>query len=130
MTTDISFKSPEHKARFVNAMQQLKKVEDGKFDPEYGVALFILTAHLSTWQKANGYISHNGIDFESMLEEVDLSGGYTVLIKLAGNLFNSETHIDPVELMRLDESNFELALAALQLRRYSLFVADASRLPQ
>lgn len=57
-----------------------------------------------------------------MLEEVDLSGGYTVLMQLTGNLFNSQTHIEPVELMRLDESNFRLALNAIQIRRARCYV--------
>ncbi|HLZ64349.1 MAG TPA: hypothetical protein VKR06_46055 [Ktedonosporobacter sp.] len=117
---EIHFTSPEHKALFVAVMQQIGKVYAGKFDPEYGAALYVLTAKLSTWEKAESYVSRHGIDFEGLLAEVDFSGGYQVLVQWAGNLFNSQQHIDPIELLRLDERNFELALAALKIRRYGL----------
>jgi hypothetical protein len=54
-----------------------------------------------------------------MLEEIDLSGGESVLVQVAGNLFNGRTHIDPLELMRLDHANFEVTIRALCLRRTS-----------
>ncbi|HLI07058.1 MAG TPA: hypothetical protein VKV40_10875 [Ktedonobacteraceae bacterium] len=56
-----------------------------------------------------------------------LSGGYTVLLQLACNLFNGQMHLDPVELMRLDESNFILALTAIQIRRYSLKIDELTK---
>ncbi len=118
------FKSAEHKQCIFNVIQAIGKVYDGKLDQEYGAALYILTADLATWQRVSGYVSHEGIDFEAMLEEIDFSGGYSVLIKLASNLFNGNTHIDPVELMRLDDSNFAVALTALQVRRSSHRLVD------
>jgi hypothetical protein len=124
MTTNIFFKSPEHKQRFLVAMQQIGKIYGGKLDPEYGAALYILTADLSTWQKAQGYVRRDGIDIPTMLEDVDFSGGYSVLIKWAGNLFNSWEHIDPIELLRLDESNFEIAISSLRIRRHSFQMDD------
>lgn len=123
--TEGIFKSAGHKTRFVGAMLQIGKVDSGKFDPEYAAALYVLTADLSTWNKAQEYMSHNGIDFEALLKEVDWSGGYRVLIQWAANLFNEyAAHCDPVELMRLDESNFQVAITALHIRRYSLHVDD------
>lgn len=123
--TDIFFKGKEHKNRFVGAMIQIGKVYSGKFDPEYGAAIYILTADVSTWNKASDYVSRGGIDFEALLKEVDWSGGYQVLIQWAANLFNEHAaHIDPVELMRLDENNFQVAISALQIRRHSLEVDD------
>ncbi len=126
MTAPIFFTSPAHKARFLGIMQHLGKVHGGKLDPEYGAALYILTASAATWQKANGYIAsdRDGIDFAGMLAEVDFSGGYSVLVKLASNLFNQETHTDPIELMRLDDSNFQVALTSLLLRRESFSMDD------
>ena len=113
------FKGAAHQHRFFATMQQLDKLDDGKLDPEYAAAVYVLTSDKGTWEKAQEYTGRSGIDFESLLEEVDWSGGYSVLITWASNLFNGNTHIDPVELMRLDESNFQLALSALQLRRSS-----------
>ncbi len=122
MKENIFFKSAGHKQRLTDIMQQLGKIDTatGKYDPEYLSALYILTADAATWHKASDYVSREGIDIEVMLQEVDLSGGYTILVQFAGNLFNSEQHIDPVELMRLDEANFLVALNALMLRRFSV----------
>lgn len=118
--TNIFFKSDAHKARFLGAMQRLIKVTDGILDPEYASCLYILSADSSTWNKAQDYVSHDGIDIETLLKEVDFSGAYSVLILLAGNLFNGNEHVDPVEFMRLDDGNFKVALSAIMLRRGGL----------
>lgn len=122
----VEFKSTEHKDRFLKIMQDLGKVwleDNNKLDPEYGALLYVLTAHLGTWEKSRGYVKRHGIDIEGLLQEVDFSGGDTVLIQWAANLFNNQQHIDPVQLMRLDESNYRIALTALTLRRYSFRLA-------
>jgi hypothetical protein len=125
MTNSIFFKGSEHKQRFVEAMQRIGgKIYQGKFDPEYATAVYVLTADLSTWRKAGDYVARTGIDFESLLEEMDFSGSYQVLIKWAGNLFNEQQHLDPIETLRLDENNFQVALSALLIRRYGLRVSD------
>lgn len=121
------FRSVAHKQRFLTAIQQMGKVFDGTLDPEYGAAFYILTADLHTWQNASSYMDREGIDFAALLQEVDFSGGYQVLLQLACNLFNSQMHLDPVELMRLDESNFTLALVAIQIRRYSLKLSELTK---
>ena len=121
----VFFKSPEHRLRWLVALQTMGKVYDGKIDQEYGAALYVLTADLDTWQQAQTYVRREGIDFEALLAEGEFSGGYSVLIKWASNLFNGNTHVDPVELMRLDDTNFLVALTALQLRRTSLPVSEA-----
>jgi hypothetical protein len=123
---NMFFKSLGHKDRFLASMLAIGKVYDGRLDQEYGAALYILTADHAIWQKAQPYVTHEGIDIEAMLAEIDLSGGYGVLVQLAGNLFNSEQHIDPVELMRLDDSNFKVALVALQVRRASIPMSELS----
>jgi hypothetical protein len=120
----LPFTSAEHRQRLLSTMQQLRKISAGELDAEYASALYILTADLSTWRKSCAYVSRNGIDIKAMLKEVDFSGGYGVLIQLAGNLFNQNQHIDPIDLLRLDERNFRLALAAIALRRYGLRVSD------
>lgn len=118
------FKSEGHKERFLAAIQQIGKVYEGKLDQEYAAALYILTADVSTWNKASSYVSRYGINIETLLKEVDFSGAYGVLILLAGNLFNGNEHVDPVELMRLDDRNFSVALTALMLRRKSYAITE------
>jgi hypothetical protein len=115
--TNIFFKSAQHKERFVSTMQRLGKIYESTFDPEYAAAIYILTADLSTSQKSSEYMGCHGIDFDTLLKEVDFSGSYSVLIELAGNLFNGQRHIDPLEFLRLDGGNFNVAITALLLRR-------------
>lgn len=114
---EITFKGQEHKARFLQAIHGIHKVYDGKLDPEYAAALYILTSSVSTWDKAESYVDRDGIDFEGMLLNVDWSGGYRPIITWAANLFNGTISCNPVELMSLDESNFNLAVNALFIRR-------------
>lgn len=129
MERNIFFKSPEHKERLITTIRQIGKVweENRQIDPEYASALYILTSDLTTWNKASGYVDRDGIDFEAMLEEVDFSGGYAVLINLAWNLFNDYQKIDVLDLLRLDEGNFQVALGALKLRRYRTYVNDLEK---
>jgi hypothetical protein len=119
MTNKIAFKSDGHRQRFITAIQSIGKVYDHKVDPEYGAALYILTSSLSTWNIASDYVSRGGINFDDLLKDNDFSGGYVSLIELAGNLFNSQTHVNLVDLYNLDESNFTVALTALQIRRHN-----------
>jgi hypothetical protein len=114
------FRSQEHQERFVQTMNTIGKVYDGWFDPEYGAALYILTSDLFIWEEVSGYVSRDGIGIARILKKVHLSSGESVLIKLAGNLFNGNEHIDPLELLRLDETNFTIAMTALKLRRDGL----------
>jgi hypothetical protein len=114
----LFFKNPGHKALFTNTMRYLveKIDDDGKMDPEYAAALYILTADTATWKRVRSYVSHSGIDFPTMLEEVDLSHGHQVLVQLAGNLFNEQTSVSPVEFTILDTRNFEVAIQAQMIR--------------
>lgn len=122
--TNIFFKSAAHKALLITAMRQIGKIYGENLDQEYTAALYLLTSDQATWEKAQEYVDSTGIDFNAMLKEMDLSGGYGVLVSLAGNLFNAQTELTPIELMRLDDKHFTLALTALKLRRYSLRISD------
>lgn len=126
MPQNIYFKSEGHKERLLAAIQAIGKVwENGKIDPEYGAALYILCADLATWQRTSSYVTPSGIDFEAILEDEDFSGGYGVLISLAGNLFNDNVKVNAVDIpSRLDERNFTLALSAFIIRRHGLQVSD------
>jgi hypothetical protein len=121
---NIFFKSANHRSRFLEAMQRIGKIYDGKLDPEYGSALYILASDLHMWNDAQDYISSSGITFLAMIEATTLSGGYSVLMLLAVNLFNDQLQVSPIEFMRLDDSNFLVALTAIQLRRGGYSVDD------
>jgi hypothetical protein len=124
MPQDYFFTSPEHQQRLLAIMQQCHKIYEGRLDPEYAAAFYLLTADAESWQQARRYVRRYGIDIDALLTEVPLSSGEEVLIKLAGNLFNNQQHLDPLEFLRLDDWNFQLALTALILRRSRLPLAD------
>ncbi|SRR5579875_57100 len=128
MAAHLFFKSAAHKQRFLTIMQQIDKVFDGRMDPEYGAALYILTSDAAMWEQASKYVERNAIQIEDLLNEIHFSHGYQVLIQLAANLFNelneAGRQVRPVDLMILDEDNFQVALTALQLRYGSLRVED------
>jgi hypothetical protein len=124
MKTTTPFKGAKHKQRFAQAMFHTGEVYNGICDPEYASALYLLTADLATWKKAQAYVDCGKIDIPTMLQDADLSSGSAVLVRWAGNLFNGRIHIDPLELLALDEGNYTLALAALYVRRFSLSVND------
>ncbi len=112
------FRSPEHRRRFVEAMERIDKVEEQRHcDPEYGAAVFILSAYSGIWDRTSTYVSRRGIRFDKMLKDQDFSGGLNVLIRLAGNLFNEHAcQVTPVEFTRLDEQNQQLAQNAIWVR--------------
>src|SRR5579859_1317618 len=115
----IFFKSDAHLQWFLAIIQNIDAVEDGRIDPEYGAAVYILTADDELLQKSRTYISRHGIRFEHLLKEVDFSEGYRVLVKLAGNLFNPQNVAPaPVDLFILDNENFMVACNALVVRSH------------
>lgn len=122
----ILFRSAIHKRRFLAAIQQIGKVYDGWIDQEYGAALYVLTADTSTWERTKQHVHSDHISFQGILESGYWSGGETVLLQWASNLFNGHDAIGPVELMRLDENNFQVAITALQIRRDRLKISDIS----
>lgn len=118
------FKSPAHRARFVSMVQQFGHIDQGKIDPEYGAALYILTADSITWASAQGYIDADGIDFRRLRKGLALSHGHDILVRLAGNLFNSCFRVNPVEFVILDAANFTVALEAQQIRFQAPCIED------
>jgi hypothetical protein len=126
---DIFFVSEEHKKRFLGSLAQIGKIDNGTPDTEYAAALYILTSDLFIWNEVSRYVSRDGISIKGILKKVHLSSGEAVLVKLAGNLFNGNEHIDPLEFMRLDETNFTIALTSLKLRREGWHLSQALLMP-
>ncbi len=114
----LLFRSKQHERRFFIAVKG--KIFEGNIDKDYGAALYVLTSSVSTWEKAQSYITSEGIDFDALLMNVDFSHAYSALIQLAGNLFNGTIESNPIDLMGLDENNFHLAISAIYIRRFGL----------
>lgn len=125
MKEAIYFKTEGHKQRLVQALQEMDITpERGRYNSEFAAPLYILTADQSTWLKVRDYIEGDSIRFRAILDEVDFGGGYSVLINLAAHLFNSSFHVEPIEFLRLDPYNFEVAMSALRIRRDGLYVSE------
>lgn len=118
------FKSPEHMQRFLATLEDLNKIRDGILNNEYSAPLYILTADNELWSKSKRYISTEGISIRKILENNDFSSGYSRLVKLAGNLFNGHVPISPLDLIGLDDENFKVAIAAIELRQYKTYAED------
>lgn len=118
------FTSPEHAVRFTEIMARLGKISGDTYDNEYSAALYLLTSRASTWEKTSGYVHQDGIGFARILQEEDFGAAYSVLIRLAANLFDLYQFQlgDIAELLRLDEENYALALDAINIRRYGLVI--------
>ncbi len=118
---NIPFNSQQHLDRFVNAIKSVGKIYDGnEIDCYYGSALYILSDDELTMEKAESHTSSHGIDFKTMLKEVDFSGAYSVAVNLAYacSIFNGNMSVQFEQFMRLDEHNFQLCIVALQFRYY------------
>ena len=116
------FTSEHHKRRFLDAMLGNRKVYNGVFDQEYAACFYILTEDEHTWKLAQQHIEHGLIDMKAIIRQGRFSSGYGVLIRLAGNLLNGNTNknVLPVDLMKLDESTYRIALNAMKIRRYGI----------
>ena len=112
------FKSPEHKQRLIAALQRLGKIYRDGVDVEYAAILYILTCTTGMWDRTESYVSAGGIDVQSMLAEQHWSGGFGVLIRLGGNLFNGNERVDPLEFMQLDQDYYRVAVTAISIRRF------------
>lgn len=118
------FLSPEHMAYFISALEQTDKVRsDGRIDAYYGASLFLLTGLEYAWPRLRKYVSVDCIDHGAMLDEVCLSRGEVLIVRLAGNLYNGGFWQDsPWDLVaETDEECFALALEGLRLRKGRLF---------
>lgn len=124
---NIFFRSAAHKARFLGAINQIGKIYDGKLDPEYAAALYILTASSGSWLKAAGHVSRNGIDFEE-LRATAYSSGEQTMLAIAWSLFNGHQSVNLADLSGLDGHNFRITLDAMRLRwrNWSLREIEAS----
>jgi hypothetical protein len=118
----IYFRAESHRERFLRAIESTPRmVYDGdKLDQEYSAAFYILCAHAETWEKAESFITPNGIHFADLLQQTHFSTGDRALVELAGNLFGQDIRSNPVDLMVLDPKNFSVALQALHMRKYPI----------
>lgn len=117
---EFQYLSREHKQDFLENRRNIP--EYYRFNKEFLSVLYLISGNEELKQKIEPYFNGNSgmFDTEKMFEEQDFSAGLSVLAKLAVNLFNANEKINPLQLMILDDENFELAMNAIILRRQGI----------
>ncbi len=117
------FRDSDHAEQFAAAIQAAGAVrDDDTINCDFGASLFILTGIPSVYKRVEQHIHHGYIDFEPMLN-MGLSTGESVLVALAGNLYN-DSFFDaytPQDIVNYcDTDGVALAARALLLRKQRL----------
>ena len=115
------FLSEQHLENFREAVSLIPNsvdCETGRISSYYSGSLFLLTGLESSWPRLRRFCT-GYIDCGSILDELVLSRGEQLIVRLAGNLYNGGFWDgSPAELANeLDDHCFQLCLAALLLRR-------------
>lgn len=117
------FRDSDHAERFGAAIQTAGAVrDDDTIKADFGASLYILTGLPSVYKRVAQHIHPGYIDFEPMFH-MGLSSGETVLVALAGNLYNGGFFggYTPQDIVSYcDTDGVELAARALALRKQRL----------
>lgn len=117
------FNSSDHAERFGAAIQTAGAVrDDDTIKGDFGASLYILTGLPSVYKRVEKHVHHSYIDFEPMLH-MGLSTGETILVALAGNLYNGGffDRYTPQDIVSYcDTDGVLLAARALTLRKQRL----------
>lgn len=117
------FKDSEHAQRWNEAVGTAGAIRDnGTVNADFGASLYILTGLPGVYSRAQQHIHPGYIDFEPMFH-MGLSAGETVLVALAGNLYNGGFFggYTPQDIVSYcDTDGVELAARALALRKQRL----------
>ncbi|WP_195985399.1 hypothetical protein [Clostridium sp. D33t1_170424_F3] len=111
-----------HKERFEDALRASGALkEDGKIEAYYGASLYLLTALTGAWARLARYVEPGCIDFPEMLDNVVLSSGEEIIVRLAGNFYNggfwSEAGLTPWDIVSsLDGDCLNIVACAFRLR--------------
>ena len=117
------FKDNDHAQRWNEAVSTAGAIrDDGTIKGDFGASLYILTGLPSVYDRAQQHIHSGYIDFEPMFH-MGLSSGETVLVALAGNIYNGGVFggYTPQDIVSYcDEDGVALAARALTLRKQRL----------
>lgn len=117
------FNSSDHAERFAAAIQTAGAVrDDDTIKGDFGASLYILTGLPSVYKRVEQHIHPGYIDFEPIFH-TGLSSGETVLVALAGNLYNGGYFggYTPHDIVSYcDADGVVLATMALRLRKQRL----------
>lgn len=117
------FMDNDHAQRWAAAIQTAGAVrDDDTVKGDFGASLYILTGIPSAYKRVAQHVHPGYIDFEPMFH-MGLSSGETVLVALAGNLYNGGFFggYTPQDIVSYcDTDGVELAARALALRKQRL----------
>ena len=117
------FNSSDHAERLAAAIQTAGAVrDDDTIKGDFGPSLYILTGLPSVYKRVEQHIHPGYIDFEPIFH-TGLSSGETVLVALAGNLYNGGYFggYTPHDIVSYcDADGVVLATMALRLRKQRL----------
>ena len=117
------FMNSEHAQRWNEAVGTAGAIrDDGSINADFGASLYILTGITSAYSRIWPHIHCGYIDFELILNS-GLSAGETILVALAGNLYNGGffNRYTPEDIVNLcDVDSVSLAARALCLRKQRL----------
>lgn len=104
----------EHEERFA---ELLSKDNTGTSDLERK-AMFYILATPELYNKINGiYDFENHWIKTDCFKKVDLSSGFSAMVKLAFNLYNSYESPTPIDIFSiLDSDNFDICINAIKIR--------------
>lgn len=111
-----------HQARFEDALRASGGLKaEGKIDTYYGASLYLLTGLTGAWARLSRYVEPGCLDFAEMLENVVLSSGEEIIVRLAGNFYNgsfwTEAGLTPWDMVAsLDGDCLNLVACAFRLR--------------
>lgn len=117
------FTDSDHAERFGAAIQTAGAVrDDDTIKGDFGASLFVLTGITSAYDRLKQHIHPGYIDFRPMYR-MGLSTGETILVALAGNLYNGASFggFTPIDIVsHCDPDGVLLAARALTLRKQRL----------
>lgn len=113
------YRDDEHSNRF---HEQFNKLNGHlQEDSYYLSALYIITSTEKLFQKVSPYFHiEEGFQAEEMFANEEFSHVELVLAKLAGHLFKNNYHVTPLDLIELDEKNYQIAMSAMYIRKYGV----------
>ena len=129
------FMNIEHAQRWNEAVGTAGAIrDDGSVNADFGASLYILTGITSAYSRIWPHIHCGYIDFELILNS-GLSAGETILVALAGNLYNGGffDRYTPEDIVSFcDIDGVALAAKALCLRKQRLNINTifSERFPQ
>lgn len=113
----IKFRNTDHQERFDRAAADLGFPFG--LPADWAACLFILTADEWTWKAVVRHVNLEAREiFWTKIRRLDFGRGIEFLMQLAQYLYNGTGKIDLERLWEtLDDSNFALAMSAIQVRR-------------